>query len=185
STVPVPLDVAPTVHTIGAALGVAVVTGLLFGLIPAMHATRGDLAAALKTSSVGGDRQRSRLQRTFVVAQLSLSLVLLVMAGMFLSALYRSSKRDVGFEATTHVLAASFDLGLQGYTREQAAPFVDEVDRRVRALPGVIDVAFTNSVPMGERRIGDDLVFDSRESGAAAGPAAFSSVYENTIRPGF
>lgn len=183
--IPVPLDVSPNGSTIAFAIAAAVLTGVFFGFVPALHATRGDLTAALKDSAVGRDRGRSRLQSGFVVAQISLSLVLLVMAGMFLSALYRSTKRDVGFEATSRVLAASFDLGLQGYTPEQATSFVNEVQHRVAGMPGVADVTFTNSVPMGERRMGGEVSFDPRESGAAAGIQAGSDVYQNVVRPGF
>src|SRR5262249_53541952 len=149
--------------------GATLLTGVLFGLAPSLHATRGDLAAALKGAAVGRDRGRSRLQSSFVVAQLSLSLVLLVMAGMFLTSLYRSTKRDVGFEATSRVLASSFDLGLQGYTPERSTTFIDELRRQVAGLPGVQSVAFTNNVPMGERRITGELTFDPREAGAAQG----------------
>jgi len=111
--IPVPISVSPDRATIAFTIAAALVTGVVFSLVPSLHATRGDLAAALKDSMVGRDRRRSRLQNGFVVTQLSLSLVLLVTAGMFLSSLYRSTKRDVGFEATSRVLAASFDLGLQ------------------------------------------------------------------------
>src|ERR1700749_360277 len=61
-------------------------------------------------------KPRSKLQRGFVVAQISLSLVLLVTAGMFLGGLYKASKIDMHFDATDKVLAASFDIGMQGYT---------------------------------------------------------------------
>jgi predicted permease len=183
--VPVPLGVSADRDTFAFTIVVAVITGLLFGLVPAVHATRGQLTAALKDSTLGRDARRSRLQNGFVVAQLSLSLVLLVMAGMFLSSLYRSAKRDVGFEATSHVLAAQFDLGLQGYTAEQSRTFVDELHRRVAALPGVDDVTFTTSVPMGERKTSGMLSFDPREAGAAVNAPTTTSTYWNAVRPGF
>ena len=159
-------------------------TGVVFSLVPSLHATRGDLASALKDSIVGRDRRRSRLQNGFVVTQLSLSLVLLVTAGMFLSSLYRSTKVDVGFEATSRVLAASFDLGLQSYTPERATTFVNALEERVRAMPGVIDVAVTNNVPMGERRIGAGVALDPRETTGAVATEN-GEVYDNVVRPGF
>src|SRR5262249_27633799 len=136
-------------------------------------------------STVGRDRGRSKLQSAFVVAQLSLSLVLLVTAGMFLSSLYRSMKRDLGFDATSHVLAASFDLGLQGYEPEQATNFVNAVDRRVRGLPGVSDVTFTNNVPLGERSLGRELWFDKREAGSAKDAASSTQSFQYYVRPEF
>ncbi len=182
--IPVPLRVSPDRATIGFTIAAALLTGVLFSLVPSLHATRGDLASALKDSIVGLDRRRSRLQSGFVVTQLSLSLVLLVTAGLFLSSLYRSTKLDVGFEATSHVLAASFDLGLQNYSPEHSTTFVNELEARVRAMPGVVDVTVTNSVPMGERRIGAGVALDARETQGAIDPQN-GEVYDNVVRPGF
>lgn len=185
SLIPVPLEVTPNQNTIAFTVAAAVLTGFVFGLVPAMHSTRGQLTVALKDSTIGRDGRRSRLQSTFVVAQLSFSLVLLVMAGMFLSSLYRSMNRDVGFEATTHVLAAEFNLGLQGYDAARARAFVDELQRRVAGLSGVDDVSFTTTVPMGDNKTRGPLTFDAREPGAAADAPATSFVYWNYVRPGF
>jgi putative ABC transport system permease protein len=185
TVVPAPLEITPNLNTISFTVAAAILTGLVFGLVPALHSTRGQLTAALKDSTIGRDARRSRLQSSFVVAQLSLSLVLLVMAGMFLSSLYRSMKRDVGFEATSHVLAAQFDLGLQGYTADQSRTFVDELQRRVEAMAGVDDVTFTASVPMGERKTSGELSFDPREVGTSPSVPATSNVYWNEVRPGF
>ena len=182
--IPVPMQVSPDRATIAFTVAAALVTGVVFSLVPSLHATRGDLASALKDSIVGRDRRRSRLQNGFVVTQLSLSLVLLVTAGMFLSSLYRSTKLDVGFEATSRVLAASFDLGLQSYTPERSTTFVDALEERVRAIPGVIDVGVTNNVPMGERRIGAGVALDPRETGGAVTRES-GDVYDNIVRPGF
>ena len=179
------LDISPNPRTLAFTVSIAVLTGLIFGVVPALHATRGNLATALKDAVVGRDRGRSKLQSGFVVAQLSLSLVLLVTAGMFLTALYRSMKRDLGFEATSRVLAASFDLGLQGYKPEQATNFVNEVERRARALPGVVDVTFTNNVPLGDRRLGGQLSFDPREAGAAQNVETSAESFQYYVRPGF
>ncbi len=184
--IPAPIDVAPNTRTIAFAVVAAVATGVVFGLVPALHATRGDLTAALKDATVGRDRRRSRLQGGFVVAQISFSLLLLVMAGMFLGSLFTSMRVRVGFEATSHVLAASFDLGLQGYSPEQGAAFVTALQQRVAAIPGVSDVAVTNNVPMGERRIGAEASLDPRETGGVSAPTrSGAELYANVVRPGF
>jgi putative ABC transport system permease protein len=180
------LNAAPEGHTIAFAIVVAVVVAMLFGIAPALHATRSDLVTALKDSAVGFDRRRSRLQGSFVIAQVSLSLVLLVMSGMFLNALYRAAHVQMGFEATSHVLAASFDLELQGYTPERASAFITTLERQVTQLPGVVDVSVTNDVPMGERRNFADVALDPKELeqtshfGERGG-----EVYENVVRPTF
>jgi predicted permease len=183
---PAPLNVSTDARVLTFTIVIALLTGLAFGLVPALNATRADVTNALKDSSAGGDRSRARLQRSFVVAQVSLSLVLLVTAGMFLGQLYKSSKVDVHFDATENVLAASFDVGLQGYTAEQTSAFLDQVADRVRALPGVEAVSFTNQVPMGERHIGTEITIQGdRDATNRFGENGGMEVYESTIRPDY
>ena len=124
-------------RVLGFTLVIAALTGVAFGIVPALNATRHDVASALKDAVIGADRSRARLQRGFVVAQISLSLVLLITAGMFLGGLYKASRVDMRFDATDNVLAASFDVGMQGYTAKRATAFLDQLETRVRALPGV------------------------------------------------
>ena len=158
----------------------------MFGLVPALSATRSDVTTVLKDSAAGGDTSRARLQRGFVVAQVSLSLVLLVTAGMFLGQLYKSSRVDVRFDATDNVLAASFDVGMQGYDAARATAFIDQAAARLSALPGVEAVSFTNQVPMGERHIGTDITIQGdREATNRFGESRGFEVYESTIRPDY
>jgi putative ABC transport system permease protein len=187
SIIPASLDASPERNTILFSIAAAFVTALAFGVLPALHATRTNLVDGLKEATVGFDRRRSRLQRNFVVAQVSLSLVLLVVAGAFLGELVRASRADIGFDASPRVLAASFDLGLQGYTPEQASAFVTTLEQRVAGLPGVTDVSVTNSVPMGERAFSADVALDPRDAGGAAhfGENAGFEVYDDIVRPGF
>jgi predicted permease len=184
SIIPAPLDLSLDGRVLAFSVAAAFATGVAFGLVPALHATRADVTAVLKNGAAIGDRSRARLQRAFVVAQVSLSLVLLVTAGMFLGQLYKASRVDVHFNATDRVLAASFDLGVQGYTAERANAFLEQLAARVAAMPGVEAVSFTNQVPMGERHIGTEITVQ----GDAAASRRFGErggleVYESTIRP--
>jgi len=180
------VDTSTERHTILFAIVAATVTGLLFGLVPALHATRGDYASALKESTLGFDRRRSRLQGAFVVAQISLSLVLLVASGMFLDGLFRAAGADVGFEATSRVLATSFDLGMQGYSAERAGPFVTNLERAAAALPGATDVSVTSVVPLGNTRNGTSITLDPNDKDRALNlPSTSGDVYDNVVRPGF
>jgi predicted permease len=164
----------------------ACLTGIGFGLVPALSATRSDVTAILKDAAAGGDKSRARLQRGFVVAQVSLSLVLLVTAGMFLGQLYKSSRVNVQFDATDNVLAASFDVGMQGYDAVRATELVDQAQARLAALPGVEAVSFTNQVPMGERHIGTDITIQGdRDATNRFGEGRGLEVYESTIRPDY
>jgi predicted permease len=187
SIIPASLDPSPERNTILFSVAAAFVTVLTFGVVPALHTTRTHLVDGLKESAIGFDRRRSRLQRGFVVAQVSLSLVLLITAGAFLAELLRASRVELGFDASSRVLAASFDLGLQGYSPEQAASLVTTLEQRVAGLPGVTGVSTTNSVPMGERTFSADVALDPRESSSASqfGEGAGFEVYDDIVRPGF
>jgi predicted permease len=187
--IPAPLDLSPDRAVLGVALLFAVGTGLLFGLVPALHATRSDLASAVREGLIGVDVRRSRLQNGFVVAQIALSLVLLMTSGMFLRGLYKASRLDIGFEATRRVVALSFDLGLQGYTPERSNAFLGILGRRAAGLPGVESIAFTSQVPLGERNIGIEV---SLEGGTTPAPDVERDdsrlgleSYEHVIRPGY
>ena len=184
---PAPLDISVDRTVVAFSAAVALATGLLFGLAPALHATRGDLSSALRAGLTGLDRGRSRLQGSFVVAQLSLSLVLLATAGIFLSSLLKMGRIDVGFDATTRVLALSFDLNLQGYTPERATVFVDALGARAASLPGVESVSFTNLPPLAGRTIAADVAIDASGSidSTRFGEAAGVEVTWSTIRPGY
>jgi len=118
----------------------------VFGLIPALTATRGALLPRLReTSSAGG--RLSRLQRTFVVAQLSLSLVLLLAAGLSLRALQKAGAIDLGFNPE-HLFTASYDLVLQNYPAERRDAFRQNLRERISALPGVTSAAVANLPPL-------------------------------------
>jgi predicted permease len=188
SQIPAPLDVSVDLRVLAFTAAAVLLTAAFFGLVPAVHGTRSDVAAAIKESTTGFGRRRSRLQAGFVVAQLSLSLVLLTTAGLFLHSLYKAARIEVGFDATTRVLAASFDLGLQGYTPERAETFIRELTSRVSSLPGVSSVSFTNQVPMSNRVIGADVTIEGGDSqargpGEDGGPGVqLGSIRENYFR---
>jgi predicted permease len=187
SIIPASLDVSPDFIILLFSVVAALITGLTFGTLPALHSARTNPVDSLKESTIGFDRRRSRLQRSFVVAQVSLSLVLLIAAGAFLGQLVRASRTDIGFDASSRVLAASFDLGLQGYTPEQSTSFVSTLEQRVAGLPGVTSISVTNSVPMGERTFSADIVLDPAQStsGARFGEDAEFEVYDDIVRPNF
>jgi predicted permease len=127
-------------------LAITLVTGLAFGLAPALMATRPSLIPALKGEAPAGG-SRSRASRTLVVAQMALSLILLVAAGLFLRSLRSATTLDKGFESD-HVMLASFDLDLQGYDRARAEDFVNRVRERVLANPNVRAAGMSMSTPL-------------------------------------
>jgi predicted permease len=129
-------------------LGLSVLTALLFGLVPALRASRPDLVGALKDGpAILGGMGRSRLRNTLVVVQVALSLVLLATAGLFLRSLGNASSIDIGFK-TDHVLMMTVDPKLHGYSHDKTAQFLTHVRDRVSALPGVRSVSFVGVVPL-------------------------------------
>ncbi|HMX28172.1 MAG TPA: ADOP family duplicated permease, partial [Blastocatellia bacterium] len=142
-------------------IALSFLTGILFGLLPALQATRPDLIPALKNDStvaiIGGYR-RSRLRNLLVVAQMSLSLVLLLCAGLVLRGLQRAQQIDPGFNPR-HAVEVSFNPGLQQYDRERSRQFQQQVLERVRSLPGLQAAALTTHAPLTSGESGGKSVF--------------------------
>jgi len=128
-------------------LGVAIAAGIITGLLPALRATRLNLNSSLKDgSSAAVGLQRYRLRNLLVVSQVSVCLVLLVCAGLFLRSLQRAGDLDLGFRPK-NVLLASADLGLKGYSTNQAQLFHRNLIEGIGALPGVQVVGLSSAVP--------------------------------------
>jgi predicted permease len=141
-----PLEVTPDLATLGFTIGISVLTGLSFGLLPARRASRPEVVSTLKGDD-GGPTRRSRLQATLVVAQIALSLVLLTAGGIFLHRLQAAGEARLGFD-TEQVLLASFDLSALGYTPAARAQFYAELRERAARLPGVRKITVPASVPL-------------------------------------
>jgi predicted permease len=134
------------------ASGLAILTGVLFGLAPAIQASRPDVVPVLKNEMpVGGSRRGLRglftLRQALVVSQIALSLVSLIAAAMFLRSLTRASNTDTGF-VTRGVLVMNFNLGREGYTPERGQLFYEQVAERVSGLPGVVHAAVAQNPPL-------------------------------------
>lgn len=130
--------------------GLVVLTGLLFGLWPALGAGRSGLSVALGEGStrLAGGRRRARTRRALTAAQVAVSLVLLVVAGLLLQSVRRASALDVGFESRGLALM-SVDLRRFGYPAERAQAFYDALTARLETLPGVSSVSAALVVPLG------------------------------------
>jgi predicted permease len=185
STLPLPLDLSVDWRVFAVSASLALVTGIVFGLAPALHATRGGTGAVLRQSATGGDRRRSRLQGGLVVAQVAFSLLLLTMSGLFLRSLDKAQRIDVGFDASPQVLAVSFDLGLQRYDSVRAGAFREELTARARALPGVESVSFTTLLPLTEwssttvvtqGEVGEAVSAELRVSSSVVAPDYFRTI---------
>jgi len=132
------------------ALGIAVFTGLVVGVSPALRASRTNVNAVLREVGRGdsGHASRHPLRSALVVAQLAGSLVLLIAAGLFVRSLWHVQRMYLGFDPD-HVLNVTVDPQGIGYDEPRARGFYRELEARVRALPGVKSVALACFVPMG------------------------------------
>ena len=139
--------------------GVCVLATLFFALAPALQASKVDLVGAIKSGSTGvlGGRGRSRLRSIFVLIQMSLSFVLIAVAGLLLQSLQKVQKVNPGF-STDGVLLSGVDLLSAGYRPERARAFQDQLSERVRNLPGVEAAAFARVIPFGLRDYASDPI---------------------------
>jgi macrolide transport system ATP-binding/permease protein len=139
-------------------LVVAIASAVIFGLVPAIQATRADLTAVMKASDSVAPGRRRRWGRALLVAgQVAVSVVLLVVA-MFM---YRGFQQQIasgpGYR-TDHLLMMSFDTSLLRYTEAQSQHFFETVAERARAVPGVKAVTMTTSVPMSNDSVGAETI---------------------------
>ncbi len=131
-------------------LAIAIGTGLIFGLVPALATGRPDLTEALKEGGRGSTsgRRHNRLRNALVVAEVALALVLLTGAGLLLKSFVRLENVNPGFNAK-NVLTAEISLPTLRYPdKTSQVNFFSELERRVRSLPGVKDAGLTIILPM-------------------------------------
>jgi ABC-type antimicrobial peptide transport system permease subunit len=127
--------------------GLSVVTGVLFGLLPAFRATRVDLASDMKESSRSVTASRSWLSRALLVVQVAVSLVLLVGAGLFLRTVSNLRSVNVGFN-TSNLLTFNVNPSLNRSDPDLSAQLLRDVQNRLANVPGVRSVAATRVLPL-------------------------------------
>ncbi|HEU5450647.1 MAG TPA: ABC transporter permease, partial [Terriglobales bacterium] len=143
-------EVTPDVRVLGFAAGVSVLAGVLFGIAPALRASRLDLVTAMKSGSrtAGADsRGRFSAGKLLVVAQVALSLLLVVGAGLFVRSLVKLAHQDFGF-SPEHVLLVKVDPRIAGYKPAQLAGLYQRIQQAVNAQPGVRSSALALYTPL-------------------------------------
>jgi len=144
---PLAMDVTIDWRVLVFSLGVSLITGAIFGLAPALQATKPSLLKSLKDNAAQGGASRTRLRSGLVVAQIALSLVVLIGAGLVVRTLQQLQTMNPGFNPK-NALTMSFDAGLQGYDEPKAQQFYSQVIERVQSVPGVESAAITNFIPL-------------------------------------
>ena len=183
------LNVAPDFRVLAYALALSMVTGIAFGLIPALKSSRLDLNTSLKGDSAqssSGNRGGRFVRNVLVGAQVAVCMVLLLAAGLLLRGLNRAQTVDPGFDMN-NVGVVLFNLKIQGYDENRATAFVRRVQERVAGLPGVTGIAEAESAPLSHDRSGGDFLLPGREDKLGIGynrvtPEYFSVVAIPIVR---
>jgi predicted permease len=137
-------------RVLGFTLLLSLLTSLIFGLAPALSASKPDLVPMLKNESGAGGMgaRRISLKNFLVITQVALSLVVLISAGLCLKSLRNLNAIDTGFD-TAKVFVMSIDLGLGGYDEARGRSFYSQLAERVAALPAVESISLATVVPLG------------------------------------
>jgi len=164
---PLDLDFRIDSWILAATILVSSVTGILFGLLPALQVTKLDLVAVLKGSGRAAHDalSASRSRNLLVVGQVALSLVLLVGMALFTRTLWRAQSLDLGFD-TDNLLVLTSDLRRHGYDESRARVFYEEFAARLSALPDVRSVSLARVVPASDLYLGATLVIEGKEPSA-------------------
>lgn len=180
------LDLSFDTRTFAFTFLLAVATGVIFGLVPALQASRPDVLPALKDeSNAEGPRVRwLNFRSALVITQVALSLALLISTGLFLRTLSYARQVDLGFKPD-QVLEVSFNLRLQEYDEAQGQKFYREIVERLERLPGVQTVSVANVLPLGFMWLSTPVVPEDREvppdNRDFAGDVSVGSKYFETI----
>jgi predicted permease len=168
---PISFNVAPDASVLLFTLGASLLTGLLFGLAPALRASRIDLASARTGtgSSVAGDASRQRLNQALVVVQVALSLVLLVGAGLFVRTLVKLKGTDAGFNRENVVM---FDLDFtKRLDGARVATLNKELLARLETLPGVTAASMSDTFLLGQSPRGWRIIVEGNAARPGGAPS--------------
>ncbi len=160
----------------------ALVTGIAFGLFPALHSTRPDLAGTLKNQAgqPGGAKAARRFRTTLATVQIAMSMALLVPAGLFAKSLFNISRVDLGLK-TDHMVLFSIAPELNAYTTERTRQLFERMEDEIAALPGVTSVVATIVPVLAGDNWGNSLGVEGFE----AGPDTNTNASFNGVGPGY
>ncbi len=145
-------------------LGASVVSGVVFGIAPALHTLRTDLSGTLKAgdAALSGKRRRFQMRNVLVIGQVAVSMLLLVISGLLVKDFANATGFTAGFR-TDHVLLLTLDPSLVGYQETQGRAFYRQIEERVSGLPGVRAVALGEHVPLGVTSSSKNIVVEGYE----------------------
>ena len=151
-----PVHASPSVLVIGFSFALSLLTGVLFGVAPALMAARTQPAEALRSNARTTAHGASLLQRALVVLQAALSLVLLVAAGLFAQSLNKAENVDMKLDPTNRYIA-HINPQAAAYKNTEIEPLYQTIEDRFHALPGVLKVGLATYTPMEENNWGSGV----------------------------
>jgi predicted permease len=163
---------------------ISLITGVVFGLAPAIESTKPNLTSALKSTRNRPRMSRPHLRNLLVIGQVAVSLVLLIGAGLLVRGLQQAQSNDLGFDQKNLVVAA-MDLNSQGYDEARSLTLYRQLFDRLKALPGIRSVSLAQTVPFTGGR-DETIVIESSEaashgSGASVSANEVSAEYFQTL----
>ena len=164
------------------AIGLTFLTGLLFGLFPALHSTRPDLVSTLKNQAgqPSGAKGAARFRLALATSQIALSMMLLASSGFFVKSLLNVSRIDLGIKVD-HVATFGLSPNLNGYSFDRARVFFQRLEDELRAAPGVTAVTVSNVPILAGRNRQKNIAVQ----GFRAGPDTDSNSHYNEVGPGY
>jgi putative ABC transport system permease protein len=180
---PLAMESSASGHVLAFTILLCVGTALLSGLAPALQSVRPDVNESLKEGGRGGSSSvhTHRLRNLLVVSEVSLALVALIGAGLFVRGFQAAQKISPGFDPDQVVLS-QFYLQTSAYNLEQRKLFCYRLRERLEAQPGVTDVAYSDGVPLGfEPSWWEDLQIE----GYVPGPSENMKIFRNVVAPGY
>jgi putative ABC transport system permease protein len=177
TNIPVSLQIPVDWRVLVFTLAVSVLTGVIFGLAPALRASRLDLASSLKDGTPSSGQRRSRLRSALVTAQVAVCLVLLIGAGLCLRSLSNAQSIDPGFDVN-NALVTSLDVDTFGYNEARGRALYRDLLDRVAELPGVRAGSLAEMMPLGtaERTEGVTIEGSPAPGLGGSGPAVVDDV---------
>jgi predicted permease len=173
----VPIDAAPSLPVLGFAFLLSLITGIVFGIAPAWSASRADPAAALRGAGRSAAGRSTLPQRSLVVLQAAISLVLLTGAGLMLKTFGNLENQSFGFQPQGRMVA-KVNAGFSSYAPEKIAAIYREVERQLREIPGVRGVGLSLYTPMSGNNWQSGVTLESQ-------PGHMVSPSWDRVGPGF
>jgi predicted permease len=172
-------------RVLGFTLGLSLLTGIVFGLVPALRATRLDLTPALKESArASTGATRSWLTKSLVVVQVSISMLLLIGAGLLIRTLINLQRVDPGFNEQ-NLMLFTLEPGLIGYKDERRAALYRQISERLEAVPGVTAATFSDIALLSQSSNISNLYVPGAKAGADGRVPSSGEVYTQDVRENF